>query len=61
MTVKKLRFRARIQGKEVGVVAAITPPVDVPEFSEPVDECPYAAQSTDSPSARRSCPWAAAT
>jgi hypothetical protein len=29
---KKLRFKARIQGKEAGVVAAITPPVDVPEF-----------------------------
>jgi uncharacterized protein DUF1905/bacteriocin resistance YdeI/OmpD-like protein len=31
MTEKKLRFRARIEGKEAGVVAAITPPVDVPE------------------------------
>ena len=27
-----LRFKAKIAGKEVGVVAAITPPVDVPEF-----------------------------
>lgn len=29
---KKLRFRARLVGKEAGVVAAITPPVDVPEY-----------------------------
>jgi Bacteriocin-protection, YdeI or OmpD-Associated/Domain of unknown function (DUF1905) len=27
-----LRFTAKIEGKEVGVVAAIAPPVDVPEF-----------------------------
>jgi hypothetical protein len=27
-----LRFKAKIEGKEVGVVAAIAPPVDVPEF-----------------------------
>jgi hypothetical protein len=27
-----LRFKAKIEGKEAGVVAAITPPVDVPEF-----------------------------
>jgi len=27
----KLRFKTKIQGKEAGVVAAITPPVDVPE------------------------------
>jgi len=32
MTEKKLRFKAMIEGKEAGVVAAITPPVDVPEF-----------------------------
>ena len=32
MAEKKLRFRARIEGKEAGVVAAITPPVDVPEM-----------------------------
>jgi hypothetical protein len=32
MPVKKLRFKTRIQGKEVGVVAAITPPVDVLEY-----------------------------
>jgi hypothetical protein len=32
MPDKKLRFQARIEGKEAGVVAAITPPVDVPEF-----------------------------
>ena len=31
MAEKQLRFKARIQGKEAGVVAAITPPVDVPE------------------------------
>jgi hypothetical protein len=32
MPDKKLRFQARIEGKEAGVVAAITPPVDAPEF-----------------------------
>jgi hypothetical protein len=28
----KLKFTAKIDGREAGVVAAITPPVDVPEF-----------------------------
>ena len=32
MTEKKLRFQAKIQGKEAGVVAAIAPPVDVAEY-----------------------------
>ena len=32
MAKQTLRFRVRIEGKEAGVVAAITPPVDVPEF-----------------------------
>jgi hypothetical protein len=32
MAKQKLRFTAKIEGKEAGVVAAITPPVDVPEF-----------------------------
>jgi hypothetical protein len=32
MAEKKLRFRAKIEGKEAGVVAAITPPVDVIEW-----------------------------
>ncbi|HLW86253.1 MAG TPA: YdeI/OmpD-associated family protein [Candidatus Sulfotelmatobacter sp.] len=31
MPNEKLQFKARIEGKEAGVVAAITPPVDVPE------------------------------
>jgi hypothetical protein len=31
MAERKLRFRGKIEGKEAGVVAAITPPVDVPE------------------------------
>jgi hypothetical protein len=31
MAEKKLRFKAKLEGKESGVVAAITPPVDVPE------------------------------
>jgi hypothetical protein len=31
MAQGKLRFKAKIQGKEAGVVAAITPPVDVAE------------------------------
>jgi hypothetical protein len=29
---QQLRFRAKIDGREAGVVAAITPPVDVPTF-----------------------------
>ena len=32
MREKKLRFKAKIEGKEAGVVAAITPPVDVIEW-----------------------------
>ncbi len=32
MAEKKLRFQAKIEGKEAGVVAAITPPVDVIEY-----------------------------
>jgi Domain of unknown function (DUF1905)/Bacteriocin-protection, YdeI or OmpD-Associated len=32
MAKEKLRFKAKIEGKEAGVVAAITPPVDVPEM-----------------------------
>ena len=32
MEEKKLRFQAKIAGKEAGVVAAITPPVDVIEW-----------------------------
>ena len=32
MAEKKLRFRVKIDGKEAGVVAAITPPIDVPEM-----------------------------
>jgi hypothetical protein len=32
MAKQKLRFTAKIDGKEAGVVAAITPPIDVPEF-----------------------------
>ena len=32
MAEKKLKFKATIQGKEAGVVAAIIPPVDVPEY-----------------------------
>jgi Bacteriocin-protection, YdeI or OmpD-Associated/Domain of unknown function (DUF1905) len=32
MAKQELRFRARIEGKEAGVVAAIAPPVDVPRF-----------------------------
>ena len=31
MAEKQLRFQAKIQGKEAGVVAAIVPPVNVPE------------------------------
>lgn len=30
--LKALRFKTKINGKEVGVVAAIVPPIDVPEF-----------------------------
>lgn len=32
MPTKKLQFKVKVEGKEAGVVAAITPPVDVPEF-----------------------------
>lgn len=32
MAKQQLRFRVKIEGKEAGVVAAITPPVDVPEY-----------------------------
>ncbi len=32
MAEKKLRFQTKIQGKDAGVVAAITPPVDVVEW-----------------------------
>ncbi|MGH9496306.1 MAG: YdeI/OmpD-associated family protein [Candidatus Sulfotelmatobacter sp.] len=32
MGEKHLRFKAKIEGKEAGVVAAITPPVDVAEY-----------------------------
>ena len=32
MTKLKLKFTAKIDGREASVVAAITPPVDVPEF-----------------------------
>ena len=32
MAKQTLRFKAKIEGREVGAVAAITPPVDVPEF-----------------------------
>jgi len=31
MADRKLRFRVKIEGKEAGVVSAITPPIDVPE------------------------------
>ena len=31
MAQKKLRFRVKIEGKEAGVVSAITPPIDVHE------------------------------
>ena len=31
MTDQKLKFRLKIQGKEAGVVSAITPPIDVKE------------------------------
>jgi hypothetical protein len=32
MAKQKLQFKAKILGKEAGVVAAIVPPADVPEF-----------------------------
>lgn len=32
MADRKLRFRVKIDGKEAGVVSAITPPIDVPEM-----------------------------
>ncbi len=32
MAKRQLKFTVKIDGKEAGMVAAITPPVDVPEF-----------------------------
>jgi uncharacterized protein DUF1905/bacteriocin resistance YdeI/OmpD-like protein len=32
LQLKALQFKAKIEGKEAGVVAAITPPVEVPEM-----------------------------
>ena len=32
MAKQTLKFKVKIAGKEVGAVASITPPVDVPEF-----------------------------
>jgi len=32
MAKEKLRFKVKIEGREAGAVAAITPPVDVPEI-----------------------------
>ena len=32
MAKQELRFTAKIEAREAGVVAAIAPPVDVPEF-----------------------------
>ncbi|HYM79444.1 MAG TPA: YdeI/OmpD-associated family protein [Candidatus Dormibacteraeota bacterium] len=32
MAEKKLKFRVKIEGKEAGVVSAITPPIDVPKM-----------------------------
>jgi hypothetical protein len=32
MAQQKLSFKAKIEGREIGAVAAIKPPVDVPEF-----------------------------
>jgi hypothetical protein len=40
MAKQTLRFKAKIEGKEVGVVAAITPPVDVREFYGTRDRVP---------------------
>jgi hypothetical protein len=31
MSKQKLRFKVKIEGREAGVVAEITPPIDVPE------------------------------
>jgi len=31
MSKQKLRFKVKIESREAGVVAAITPPIDVPE------------------------------
>jgi Domain of unknown function (DUF1905)/Bacteriocin-protection, YdeI or OmpD-Associated len=32
MAERKIRFRVKVDGKEAGVVSAITPPIDVPEM-----------------------------
>ena len=53
MTEKKLRFRVKIEGKEAGVVAAITPPVDVPEKFGTAARCRCEGRSTGFHFARR--------
>ena len=46
MAEHTLRFKAKIAGKEVGVVAAITPPMDVPEFYGTGAACRCGGRST---------------
>jgi len=52
MTEKKLRFRARIEGKEAGVVAAITPPIDVLEV-DGVEQSPRRESQNPHPSRKK--------
>jgi hypothetical protein len=52
MAKQELRFTAKIEGKEA-VVAAIAPPVDVPQFFGLGRACRYGGRSTDIHSVRR--------
>jgi hypothetical protein len=47
MSKPKLRFKGNIEGREAGVVAAITPPIDVPEVSERGRVCLFGGASMD--------------
>jgi hypothetical protein len=47
MSKQKLRFKVKIEGREAGVVAAITPPIDVPEVFGTRALCPFGGASMD--------------
>jgi hypothetical protein len=61
MAKAELRFTAKIDGMEAGVVAAITPPVDVPEFFGTRGRVPVRGRSTGIRFVRRYCPAVGAT
>jgi hypothetical protein len=61
MSKQKLRFKVKIEGREAGVVAAITPPNDVPEVFGTRARVPVRGASMDFHFVRRCCRWAVAT